>query len=83
MKYLNIIKEYQRPLRTVLWVFLLSFGYIGCLTGLIPCSENPMTQYIVVGMFGDMGVYAAARSYEKVKQYGKDDARDSYLEEPE
>lgn len=89
MKHLDAIKEYQRPLRTVLWVILITFAFINCLTGSIPCKENPMVQYIIMGMFADMGVYTAARSYEKIKQMykdkrrSKDDARDEYLEEPE
>lgn len=86
MKYLEFIKQYQRPLRTVLWTVLIAASFIACMTGIIPCDSNAIASYILMGMFADMGVYAAARSYEKAKGVANDvtdylDGEEELLEE--
>ena len=61
------IKNYQRPVRTCLWAILIAVAFIMCLAGKFECNGNTMAEYILIGMFTDMGIYTAARSIEKTK----------------
>lgn len=67
MTLLKIIKQYQRPLRTVLWAVLLAIRYIGCSFFEAPCNDDLITQIITVGFFADMGIYTVSRTLEKIK----------------
>lgn len=68
LSFLNAIKNYQRPVRTCLWAILIAVAFIMCLTGKFNCDGNPMAEYILIGMFADMGIYTVTRSIEKAKQ---------------
>lgn len=66
---LQILKEYQRPIRTVLWTILIAFAFIACLFK--QCHETLLTEMILVAMFADMGIYTVARTFEKIKSKDK------------
>jgi hypothetical protein len=61
----DLIKKYQRPLRTVLWSILISFVLILCLFK--TCNESMTVETILVAMFVDMGIYGVSRTIEKSK----------------
>ncbi len=42
--------------RTDLWVLCITFAFITCITGYIPCMNNSLVMTILVGMFADLGV---------------------------
>ena len=63
------VKNYQRPVRTVMWAILIAVAFILCLTGRVPCENNQITYTILICMFSDMGLYTAARSIEKSKSF--------------
>jgi hypothetical protein len=42
--------------RTDLWVICITFAFITCITGYIPCMNNSLVMTILVGMFADLGV---------------------------
>ena len=65
---LKALKEFQRPVRTVLWTILIAFAFIACLFN--HCHETLLTEMILIAMFADMGIYTVARTFEKIK--GKD-----------
>lgn len=65
---LQLISDYQRPIRTVVWVFLIvgAFIYIIFTGGKEDMSK--LGELLVIGMFADMGIYAGLKTYEKVSQ---------------
>lgn len=71
-KVLELIKKYQRPVRTVLWSVLIVIAFITCLYSSKPCNEGFITEAILLAMFADMGVYTISRTIEKLKS--KDNA---------
>lgn len=70
-KILELIKKYQRPVRTVLWSILIMIAFVTCLYSTKPCNEGFITEAILLAMFADMGVYTISRTIEKLKS--KDD----------
>lgn len=66
-KILELIKKYQRPVRTVLWSILIIIAFITCLYSTKPCNEGFITEAILLAMFADMGVYTISRTIEKLK----------------
>lgn len=64
---LELIKKYQRPVRTVLWTILISIAFVTCLYSTKPCNEGFITEAILLAMFADMGVYTISRTIEKLK----------------
>ena len=70
-KVLELIKKYQRPVRTVLWSILIVIAFVTCLYSTKPCNEGFVTEAILLAMFADMGVYTISRTIEKLKS--KDD----------
>ena len=70
-KILELIKKYQRPVRTVLWSILIMIAFVSCLYSTKPCNEGFITEAILLAMFADMGVYTISRTIEKLKS--KDD----------
>jgi hypothetical protein len=71
-KVLELIKKYQRPVRTVLWSILIVIAFVTCLYSSKPCNEGFITEAILLAMFADMGVYTISRTIEKLKS--KDNA---------
>lgn len=65
IRILEVIKKYQRPVRCVLWVFLIAFAFILCLVSDKPCNDGFVTESIILGMFADMGIYSFLRTKEK------------------
>lgn len=65
---LQLISDYQRPIRTVIWVILIvaAFIYIIFTGGKEDMSK--LGELLVIGMFADMGIYAGLKTYEKVQQ---------------
>lgn len=64
-RVLDAIKDYNRPVRCLVWVVCIVFAFIGYVTGL--CKEqinNSETMAIILGMFTDMGVYGISKSFE-------------------
>lgn len=72
-KTFEIIKKYQRPLRTVLWAILIAIAFIACLFSKNPCNDGFITEIILIAMFTDMGIYTISRTVEKLKQKEKHD----------
>lgn len=64
---LELIKKYQRPVRTVLWSILIMIAFLTCLYSTKPCNEGFITEAILLAMFADMGVYTISRTIEKLK----------------
>jgi hypothetical protein len=71
-KVLILIKNYQRPVRTVLWSVLIVIAFITCLYSSKPCNEGFITEAILLAMFADMGVYTISRTIEKLKNKNTD-----------
>jgi hypothetical protein len=71
-KVLILIKNYQRPLRTVIWTILVVISFITCLYSSKPCNEGFITEAILLAMFADMGVYTISRTIEKLKNKNTD-----------
>ncbi len=71
-KVLILIKNYQRPLRTVIWTILVVIAFITCLFSSKPCNEGFITEAILLAMFADMGVYTISRTIEKLKNKNTD-----------
>lgn len=71
-KVLILIKNYQRPLRTVIWTILVVIAFITCLYSSKPCNEGFITEAILLAMFADMGVYTISRTIEKLKNKNTD-----------
>jgi hypothetical protein len=70
--FLKLIKNYQRPLRTVIWTILVVIAFITCLYSSKPCNEGFITEAILLAMFADMGVYTISRTIEKLKNKNTD-----------
>jgi hypothetical protein len=66
-KVLILIKNYQRPVRTILWSVLITIAFLVCLFSSKPCNEGFITEAILLAMFADMGVYTISRTIEKLK----------------
>lgn len=66
-KILQLIKNYQRPVRTVIWTLLIIVAFIACLFTDKPCNEGFITEAILIAMFSDMGIYTVSRTIEKIK----------------
>lgn len=66
-QFLNSLKKYQRPIRTVLWTLLITISYLVCLFGSKPCPEGFVVETILIAMFIDMGIYTITRTFEKTK----------------
>lgn len=66
-KILELIKKYQRPVRTVLWSILIMIAFVTCLYSTKPCNEGFVVEAILLAMFADMGVYTISRTIEKLK----------------
>jgi len=45
-KVLELIKKYQRPVRTVLWSVLIVIAFVTCLYSSKPCNEGFITEAI-------------------------------------
>lgn len=71
-KVLELIKKYQRPVRTVLWSILIMIAFVTCLYSTKPCNEGFITEAILLAMFADMGVYTISRTIEKLKSKDND-----------
>jgi hypothetical protein len=71
-KVLELIKKYQRPVRTVLWSVLIVIAFITCLYSSKPCNEGFITEAILLAMFADMGDYTISRTIEKLKSKDND-----------
>jgi hypothetical protein len=71
-KVLILIKNYQRPVRTVLWSVLITIAFVTCLYSSKPCNEGFITEAILLAMFADMGVYTISRTIEKLKNKNTD-----------
>jgi hypothetical protein len=67
-KFLELIKKYQRPVRTVFWTLLISITYLMCLFTSKPCNDGFVTESILIMMFMDMGIYTISRTFEKTKK---------------
>jgi hypothetical protein len=74
-KVLELIKKYQRPVRTVLWSILIVIAFVTCLYSTKPCNEGFITEAILLAMFADMGVYTISRTIEKLKSKENDNQR--------
>ncbi len=74
-KVLELIKKYQRPVRTVLWSILIVIAFVTCLYSTKPCNEGFVTEAILLAMFADMGVYTISRTIEKLKSKENDNQR--------
>jgi cytochrome c biogenesis factor len=72
-KVLILIKNYQRPVRTILWSILITIAFLVCLFSTKPCNEGFITEAILFAMFADMGVYTISRTIEKLKNKNTDD----------
>jgi hypothetical protein len=66
-KIFELIKKYQRPLRTVIWTILITIAFLVCLFSSKPCNDGFVVETILFAMFGDMGVYTVSRTIEKIK----------------
>ena len=66
-QFLNSLKKYQRPIRTVLWTLLITMSYLTCLYSSKPCPDGFVIETILIAMFIDMGIYTITRSFEKTK----------------
>lgn len=64
---LELIKKYQRPIRTLIWTLLIILSYLNCLYSSKPCPEGFIIQTILIAMFVDMGIYTISRTFEKNK----------------
>ena len=71
-KVLILIKNYQRPVRTILWSVLITIAFLVCLFSTKPCNEGFITEAILLAMFTDMGVYTISRTIEKLKNKNTD-----------
>ena len=71
-KVLILIKNYQRPVRTILWSALITIAFVTCLYSSKPCNEGFITEAILLAMFADMGVYTISRTIEKLKNKNTD-----------
>lgn len=65
---LDKIKNYNRPIRMVIWVIIISFSYIFLILGNNKNNIDPLTEVMLLGMFTDLGIYTVARTTEKNTQ---------------
>lgn len=56
--------------RTDLWVICITFAFITCITGYIPCMNNSLVMTILVGMFADLGVKELINFKQDILNYG-------------
>lgn len=70
---LEIIKKYQRPVRTLVWTLLITISYLTCLYSTKPCNEGFVIEGILIAMFVDMGIYTISRTFEKTKNIENND----------
>lgn len=70
---LEIIKKYQRPIRTLIWTLLITISYLTCLYSTKPCNEGFVIEGILIAMFVDMGIYTISRTFEKTKNIENND----------
>jgi len=66
MNILEAIKNYHRPINTLLFGLTMIVVLIGCISGKFPCVETTPVMTILSIMGGYMGVYAISRSSEKI-----------------
>jgi len=69
----ELIKKYQRPLRTLIWTLLITLSYLTCLYSTKPCNEGFVIEGILIAMFVDMGIYTISRTFEKTKNIENND----------
>lgn len=70
---LELIKKYQRPIRTLIWTLLITISYLTCLYSTKPCNEGFVIEGILIAMFVDMGIYTISRTFEKTKNIENND----------
>lgn len=64
IELLDKIKNYQRPVRMILWVFTIIFVLVYIVVKQIK-EVSPLTEVIILGMFADLGIYGVSRTVEK------------------
>lgn len=70
-KVLDLIKKYQRPVRTVIWTLLISIAFMFCLFTTRECNDGFVIEAILIAMFADMGIYTVSRTIEKTSKTNK------------
>ena len=68
---LENIRDFWRPITSIVFAITLIVVLILCLAGAIPCSGHPVAENILWIMAAFLGVHGAARSFEKVKENKK------------
>lgn len=69
-QFLDHVKNYQRPVRMVIWCLCISFAFIYCIVIQSAKPIDAIATNILWGMFADLGVYSALRTVEKNKSVG-------------
>lgn len=64
----DILKNYQRPTRMIIWVIIISISYLACFFGKIKGTIDPIAETMLLGMYTDLGVYGVSRTVEKITQ---------------
>ena len=64
---MKFIREYLRPIRTIIWVIIITILFIKLITGFEPrVGQVDLLSLLILAMFTDMGVYGLSRTYEKI-----------------
>lgn len=62
---LDRVKNYNRPVRMVVWVLVISGSFIYLILAKNKAPVDPLAEIMLIGMFADLGIYGVARTVEK------------------
>ncbi len=70
-EYLEQLKNYHRPLISILFATTLAVVLMGCSLGGIECVDNTLAMTVVGFMGSWLGVYTVVRTGEKITELKK------------